>query len=178
MPGAVHIRGDGVTLRTLEEDDLPFLRDTINDPDVREYIGSRPPLNLAAERDYFESQVSDPDGDPQWLVCADGDPVGTVGVTGIEDSGTGSCEVGLFLAPDHWGQGYGTEASRLATAYAFDERRQHRVVARVVDGNDASRRIWEKLGFRHEATFREADFLDGRYVDVHYYAVLEDEWTD
>lgn len=174
MPGAVYLRGDGLTLRTIEEDDLAFLRDTLNDPDVRRYLPNRAPYTLAQEHDYYENVICD-DENVQLLIWADGDRIGTIGLhpaTAV----SGSAELGLFLAKDHWGRGLGTEASRVVSEYAFSERRLHRVSARVMDGNDGSRRIWEKLGFRHEATVREADFVDGEYVDVYWYAILEGEW--
>lgn len=174
MPGAVYLRGDGLTLRTIEEDDLEFLRDTINDPDVRHHLPNRVPYTLAQEEEYFENVVCD-DENVQLLVCADGDRVGTIGLHPA-DSVSGTGELGIFLAKAHWGRGLGTEASRVMTEYAFAERRLHRVTARVLEGNHGSRQIWEKLGFRHEATLRDADFIDGEYVDVHWYAILEDEW--
>ena len=46
----------------------------------------------------------------------------------------------------------------------------------MIEGNAASAAIWEKLGFRHEATFRESAFHEGEHVDQHLYAVLADEW--
>jgi RimJ/RimL family protein N-acetyltransferase len=50
------------------------------------------------------------------------------------------------------------------------------MVARAVAENAASRRIWEKLGFREEGYFREAAFHGGEYRDMVYYAVLDEEW--
>jgi len=176
MPGAAYLRGEDVTLRTVEEEDLPFLRDTINDPDVRRYLPSRTPINLDQEREFYEGVVS-AEGAVNLLICVDGDSAGTIGLEPA-DSVSGSSEIGLFLSPEFWGEGYGTEASQLITEYAFAERRLHRVTARVLEPNVGSRRIWEKLGYRHEATFREADFAAGEYVDVYLYAVLAEEWFD
>lgn len=174
MPGAVYLEGDGLTLNTIEEEDLPFLRDTINDPAVRAGLFNRPPLNLAQEREYFEGVVND-DGSVNLLVCVEGEPAGTVGLEKIEDV-NGSAEIGLFLAEDHWGAGLGTEAARVLTDYAFCERRLHRVHARVRTDNEASARIWEKLGYRHEATHPEAVFHEGEHVDLELYAALSSEW--
>jgi RimJ/RimL family protein N-acetyltransferase len=55
-------------------------------------------------------------------------------------------------------------------------RGRHRVEARVIEGNEASRALWETLGFRQEATMLEAAFHDGSHVDVHWYAILDQEW--
>ena len=175
MPGAAYLQGDGLSLNTIEVEDLPFLRDTINDPAVRAGLLFRPPLNLAQEREYFEDVVCD-DGSVNLLVCVEGEPAGTIGLESIDDV-DGSAEIGLFLAEDHWGAGIGTEAARVLTEYAFEERRLHRVYARVRADNAASARIWEKLGYVHEATHREAVFHEGEHVDVERYAELASEWT-
>lgn len=174
MPGAAYLEGDGLTLHTIEEEDLPFLRDTINDPAVRAGLLFRPPLNLAQEREYFEGVVSG-DGSVNLLVCVDGEPAGTIGLEKIEEV-NGSAEIGLFLTEEFWGGGHGTEAARVITEYAFGERRLHRVYARVRADNEASARIWEKLGYRHEATHREAVFHEGEHVDLELYAALAHEW--
>lgn len=180
MPGAVYLEGDGVVLRTVEEDDLPFLRDAINHPRVRHYLPSHLPLNLDGEREYYEAVVVGDESSLNllvWATAGEGqeERAGTIGLHGL-DSVAGAGEVGLFLVPDHWGRGHGTEAARLVVDWAFRERRLHRVVARVVAGNDRSARIWEALGFTREATLREAAFHEGEHVDQHLYAVLEDEW--
>ncbi len=181
MPGATYLEGDGLVLRTVEEEDLPFLRDAINDPRVRRYLPSRLPLNMDGEREFYEDVIVGDDGSLNLLIWADdGDEERRAGTIGVHGLGLvdGSCEIGLFLVPDAWGEGLGSEASRLVTEWAFQDRGRHRVTARVTEGNAGSRAIWEKLGFRHEATFREAVFREGEYVDQHLYAVLEHEWRD
>ncbi|GGL48593.1 GNAT family N-acetyltransferase [Halocalculus aciditolerans] len=174
MPGSVFAHGDTVDLRTIEEADLDVLRDAVNDPRVRTTIGMRTPKNTAQEREWLEEYVTDEDH-VDLAIAADGETVGVVGL-GPTDHPAGSAELGIWVAPEHWGNGYATDAARTMTDYAFDTLRKHRVTARVFDGNDASRRVWEKLGYTHEAVHRDAHFHSGDYVDVHYYAVLEDEW--
>lgn len=176
MPGPIFLEGERVELRTVEEKDLEFLQRTVNDQMVRQYLGRRSPVNGHREREWYEESASD-DETTHLLVCRDEAPMGIVGLY-PEDSKGVNVEIALFLAEEFWGEGYGTEASRLVTDYAFRERRHHRVIAHVFAGNVGSARIWEKLGFRHETTHVEAEFLDGEYVDVELYAVLEDEWFD
>ena len=174
MPGPVFLAGDRVELRTIEEEDLDFLQQTLNAPTVRRFLGNRGPINGEQEREWFEESYSD-DESVNLLITVDGDGAGSIGLHSADPRNV-NAEIGIFLAEDYWGEGYGTEASRLITHYAFDECRFHRVIARVFEGNEGSHRIWQKLGFRHEATFSEAEFIDGEFVDVHFYAVLEDDW--
>lgn len=177
MPGPVFLESDTVELRTIEEEDLDFLQETINHPNVRRTIGNRSPINGEQEQEWFEERASGDGDGVELLVCRDGEAVGSVGLEPKDPTGV-NVELGIFLAEEFWGEGYGTEASRLLTDFAFRERRVHRVLARVFEGNVGSARIWEKLGFRHEATHVESEFVDGEYVDVEFYAVLEDEWFE
>jgi len=191
MPGAAFLRGDDVTLRTIEEEDLEFLRDGVNDPDVREGLTTAFPFNAGEEGGYFEERISN-DDDINLAISKDSEAqrapnqssrqrprdaeiVGTIGLHDLEQR-AGHCEVGIWLAPEFHGRGYGTEASRLVTDFAFRELRMHRVMARVLATNPASARIWEKLGFTEEGVHRDEAFTGGEYVDMRYFGVLEDEW--
>lgn len=176
MPGPVFRHGERVDLHTIEREDLDFLQAQINDPAVRRYLTVRTPINHEQEEDWFESQVSGGDRVTLLVVGEDG-PSGTVSI-GPQHDPDGNAELGIWIREADWGKGYGTEASRLLVDYAFDELRLHRVFARVYEGNEGSKRIWEKLGFRHESVHREAAFMHGEYVDMHRYAVLEHEWRE
>lgn len=177
MPGRPFLEGETVDLCAVAEADLDFLRETLNDPAVWPTLSARNPLTERQEREWYEEHASADDGNVNFVVAVDDQPVGSLGVHGVDDA-DGSAELGVFLAEEYWGQGYGTEAGRLATGYAFDQHRRHRVVARVFEGNERSARVWEKLGFELDGVHREAVYVDGEYRDVRYYSVLEDEWDD
>jgi RimJ/RimL family protein N-acetyltransferase len=175
MPGRPFVEGERVDLCAVAEEDVDFLSETINDPAVWQTTGGRTPVTDQQEQEWYEEHASADDGNVNFVVAVDSEPVGSLGVHGVDDV-NGSAELGIFLATQYWGNGYGTEAGRLATDYAFRQHRRHRVVARVFEGNDASARVWEKLGFELEGTHRDEVFIDGQYRDVRYYSVLEDEW--
>jgi ribosomal-protein-alanine N-acetyltransferase len=177
MPGSPFIEGESVDLCAVSEADVDFLRETVNDPAVWRTIGSRTPVTDKQEREWYEEHASADDGNVNFVAAVEGDPIGSVGVADVDDV-NGSAEIGIFVAEPYWGNGYGTEAARLATDYAFRQHRRHRVVARVFEGNDASARIWEKLGFELDGVHRDEVYVDGEYRDVRYYSVLEDEWRE
>jgi len=173
MPGAVFLEGELVELRTVEEEDLEFLRDAINDPRVWQTLGAYQPKNLQQEREWFES-VGEGDG-VGLLVCVDGEAVGSIGLHEVNEV-WGRAEAGYWITPDAQGNGYATDALATLVEYAFDELRLHKVYAHAYETNPASRRVLEKVGFREEGLLREAAFVDGEYVDLYRYGLLEGEW--
>ena len=75
-----------------------------------------------------------------------------IGGIGLDRRADG-VEIGYWLARDHWGQGYATEAGAalLNSAAAVGHRRIH--AAHALD-NGASARVLEKLGFRATGEIR------------------------
>jgi RimJ/RimL family protein N-acetyltransferase len=77
----------------------------------------------------------------------------------------------LLQGPRFYGRGLGTEATRLAIRHAFAVG-LHRVELEVYDFNPRARRVYEKVGFRHEGTKRDALFWAGGWVDAHLMSIL------
>jgi RimJ/RimL family protein N-acetyltransferase len=173
MPGPAFLRGERVELRTVEKEDLEFVRDALNDPRVWTGLGTARPHNMASEEEWFGS-IAEDDGSEQFLICREGDPVGVIGVELDETWGTG--ELGYWVAPEHWGNGYCTDAVRTVARYAFDHRRLHKVVARTYEHNEGSVRVLEKAGFEREGVHRREAFVEGEYRDVYRYGLLADEF--
>lgn len=172
MSGPLFMEAERVTFHPVEEDDLEFLQTSINHPDVREGLAATHPVNMAGEREWFESV--DEDG-VQFLLRADGERVGTISFRTVSDA-WGTAELGYFFHPDHWGNGYATDAARRMLEYGFAERRFDKLWARVLAFNEASMRVLEKAGFEHEATLSGQGYARGGRVDVERYGALASEW--
>lgn len=173
MPGGTFLKGERVALRTVEEDDVSFLRDHHNDPAIRHPMTFDRPSNLVQQRDHFEDMY---DGDDIGLLaCVDDDPVGYVMLFHVDET-AGHADIAYWLTPDAQGEGYGTEAVSLLLDHAFGDRRLHRVRARALTTNDASQALLEHLGFIHEGVQRDEKYVRGEYVGTHVYGLLEDEW--
>ncbi|WP_436931315.1 GNAT family N-acetyltransferase [Halosimplex halobium] len=175
MPGPIFIAGETVDLRTIEEEDTEFLREGSHHPQVRRYAGPDAPVG----GDDYESRLFDRMGVPdavELLICDGDERVGDVSLAPIDDR-RGWANLGYWVHPDRQGEGYATEAARLVVDHGFAELRLHRISATVHAGNEASKRVVEKLGFVHEGTKRDDDFVDGEYADRDVYAVLREEWS-
>jgi RimJ/RimL family protein N-acetyltransferase len=80
-------------------------------------------------------------------------------------------ETGYWVAPKYAGQGMATEAANAAIRYAFGHLGAKAISIGYFDGNEASRRIVEKLGFQKLGVARQAATrcLDGTKLDRHEY---------
>lgn len=176
MSGAVFIRGERVTLRTRERDDCEFRRDHVNSPELRDVLGTKTPQNLAYEETAFE-RTTDDDA-LRLIVCADEERVGHISLW-ITDRVVGEAEVGLWLVPEEQGNGFGTDATHSLVSHGFDQLNLHRITAEdVLETNDASIRMLDRLGFVKEGRHRDGAFVDGEYTDTYDYAVLATDWAD
>jgi ribosomal-protein-alanine N-acetyltransferase len=173
MPGPLFCEGETVELRPVEESDVEFLQRLVNHPRVRAGIGNSEPVSRAEEAEWIESTAEDDDS--HLLICVDGDPVGSTGLF-IQRQDWGTAEVGYSILPEHWGNGYATDALRRLCAYGFDEQRLHKIVGRDYATNPASSRVMEKGGFEQEGVLRREAFVDGEHVDLHRYGLLAEEF--
>lgn len=175
MPGPPFVAGDAIDLCTVEAEDLEFLQETILDPRVRAGLAPVLPRTLDQQRTWFESLGED-DG-VYLLVCIGDDPVGSIGLKPPNEV-WGVGEVGYFIHPDHWGNGYATEALDRLCDYAFAERRLNKLYAKTYAGNTASWCVLEKVGFREEGVPREEALTEGEHVDLRRYGLLARAWNE
>lgn len=81
---------------------------------------------------------------------------------------------GYWVRQSAQGKGYATESTNALLRYAFNALAAQRVEICHAEGNDASRRVIEKLGFVKEGVLVKAHQLpDGSMVDEHAYARLD-----
>jgi ribosomal-protein-alanine N-acetyltransferase len=173
MPGAVFLEAERVTLHPLEEEHISFLYSVVNNSQVWQPMFDNAPYTREQEGEWIE-RMSEREDAFALLVCADGEPVGSIQLTNIDyTAGTG--ELGYFIAPDAQGNGYATEAVELLVQYAFNEERLHKLIAETYDFNEASRGLLEKIGFTEEGIHREESYVDGKFRDIHYYGLLDRE---
>lgn len=78
----------------------------------------------------------------------------------------------------HWGKGYMTEALEAMVRFGFDRKKAEVLAVGHEVGNEGSRRVIEKCGFRHEGTRRHAfRRCDGRVFDDECYSLLREEYS-
>ena len=173
MPGVVFLRGERVTLRTVEQEDVDIIQRAYNEPDFQDGFLLDFPRNRETIESQIQERVVEDDDSIFLLICVDEKPVGRVYIKDIrQDHGM----LGYWLLPEERGHGYMTEGAAVLLDHAFDTVGLHRVFAWTIDDNDASQAVLRRLGFTHEGTYREHVFTRGAYRDAEQYGLLESEW--
>jgi ribosomal-protein-alanine N-acetyltransferase len=86
-----------------------------------------------------------------------------------------ACTLGYWMGQRHAGKGHMTEAVRGALEFAFSELALHRVEAACLPHNEPSRRLLERVGFKHEGEARGYLRINGVWADHLLYGMLASE---
>ena len=84
-------------------------------------------------------------------------------------------EIGYTIGEDFQGRGVGTAAVRAFVEKIFAETPLRRLYAHVAEGNVASRKLLERLGFVKEGTLREHYVINGVPTNEIVYGLLRGE---
>lgn len=185
MTAPAFLRGESVSLHPWEEDDIEFFQEHRNRAEVRRPLTDVHPRNRKQVEEHFEERVYSDDG-LTFLVCTGpedamrtGDDaltrVGEVAIPWVNQPHASGMLM-YWAAPEYQGNGYIPEATALLLDHAFAHRRLNKVWAMVIEPNDPSQAVLEKLGFDHEGTYRQENFYEGAYVDARRYAILAEDW--
>jgi RimJ/RimL family protein N-acetyltransferase len=175
------LQGHTIRLTAVEEDDLATIGRWYQDAGFARLFDATPaaPRSAAVLARWLDEAQKDKHG---YLFAIrpvnDSTLLGYAELDGILWS-NGNAWLGLGLGDrDNWGKGYGSEATQLALAFAFDELNLHRVQLSVFAYNERAIALYEKLGFVHEGTYREHLRRDGQYYDMYLYGLLRREWRE
>lgn len=173
------IVGDKIYLRPLEMEDIDSFVLWLNDEEVRQYLSMTSPLNKIREKEWVENLYKDDRNTVLGIVVKENDQlIGNIGMHRISIPHR-QAGMGIFIGDKTcWSKGYGTEALKLIVGYGFDQLNLHRLHLTVFSFNARAIRTYEKVGFKREGVFREHLYRNGKYHDVYYMAILENEWRE
>jgi len=170
--------GDGlVRLRGWLETDAPELVACIDgDEEITRWLDQIPQPYTVEHALAYIGGTAGPDGETRFAVtdAGTGRLLGSIGASWNEQRDV--AEVGYWLRADARGHGATTAALRLVAGWALDAGTS-RVQLRAAVGNDASRRVAEKAGFRLDGILRSAYWNPRleRRVDWAMYSLLPGE---
>jgi RimJ/RimL family protein N-acetyltransferase len=166
-----------LSLRTPEEKDMDSIVSLWTSPDVTQYIGGLrdPQVVLEHFQEYARNPQAFIDKEREWwwsvVELSSGKFIGLNSLIEKDVDDQMENDLGYFLLPSFWGQGYATEASKCVLEYAFREPGFDSLIAIIDPGNSASLSVARKLGMAFD---REALRSDG--VIRHVYRIRRTDW--
>lgn len=109
-------------------------------------------------------------------IWVDGEIAGVIGLHFIEWMHKRS-SIGYWLVKGFEGRGIMTKSVAAYLDYLMGELQINYVEIRAATENKKSRAIPERLGFKHEGTLRDYEWLYDHFVNLEHYGITFNEWS-
>lgn len=167
------ILGEKVFLKALNYSDSPKLLEWVNDPTLKYLTGTIYPVSDMEHKKWFENRICDATG--KMFGIEDkftGELIGVIGLKSI-DFINRNAELYIYIGDkNYWGEGLGTEATKLLISFAFNELNLHRIYLMVFSYNTRAIKSYEKVGFKKEGIMRESIYKAGKYHDKIFMGII------
>ncbi len=166
-------------LRELEKKDLFTINQWRNDPELISKLGT--PfrfINLNVDEKWFDGYMQNRNSQVRCAIveCGNDDIIGLASLVSI-DYMNQSAEFHIMIGnKNNQGRGAGTFAVSAMLYHAFYNLNLQRVELMVLEDNITARSLYEKVGFVHEGTKRNARYKNGKFVNMLMYSILKDEY--
>ena len=154
------LQTERLILRPWQDSDADDLYFYAKDPDVGPIAGWPPHHSAEESLNVIRKVLS---GTEAYALCLkeNGRAIGAIelklkGHTDLTDRDD-ECEMGYWLGKPFWGRSFIPEAARSLLRRAFQDLDMERVWCGYYDGNEKSKRVQEKLGFRYQWTTPDVD---------------------
>ena len=87
-------------------------------------------------------------------------------------------EIGYWLSDGLQGGGIITKCCKALISHGFTALNLNRIEIKCAVENEKSRAIAEKLQFKQEGILKQAEWLNGKFIDLYLYAMLKEEWLN
>lgn len=171
-----------LTLRRWEESDAEALYEYASDPAVGPIAGWPPHQSIDESRMIIKNVFCSAKA---YAVCLKSDDraIGAIelklnGHTDMTERDD-ECELGYWMGKPFWGQGLIPEAALEMLRHAFEDIGMNKVWCGYYDGNIKSKRVQEKVGFKHQWTVEDMDVpLMHEKRTGHVSCITKDEWEN
>ncbi|GBC92299.1 Spermidine N(1)-acetyltransferase [bacterium HR15] len=161
--------GEKVRLVPLDQEKhLPNALLWLNDPDITQWtLRGDFPLSRLAEEEWFKHTMSHTNREVVFAIeTLEGEHIGFTGIHQI-DWRHGTAITGTIIGrKDLWRRGFGTDAVKVRTRYAFEVLGLRMLLSEVMAENVASMRMLLKVGYREVGRIPRRYWKRGAYRDV------------
>ena len=174
-----HLENSRIRLRRLRLSDADSLSEYAKSPEISRYTFLPYPYNKQHAVNFIRSCH----GKYRKKIIhelgielkATGKIIGMMGIVRLSYTQS-NAEIGYWLGKKFWGTGIAREALQLMLHYCFEDLKLQRVYAHVMHPNQASIKLLLKCGFKAEGVMRRHVRHRGKWLDAHWFGILEDEY--
>ena len=173
-----------LALRPYRESDLEDIWPYVSDPAFPRHMSWAANTEKAETLGWIKStqqSIADNTG-CTWAIVHEGKVVGTASLDSIRWQFRAwridRAELGYWLAPALWGKGLMTEAAHHVMVFGFADLGLHKITVGCLEDNIGSRRVIEKLGFRHIGRQEDDVWRDGAWHAHLRYELTAERWSD
>ena len=169
------LEGERVYISPMNPEDAETYTKWLNNPNINQYLSVHNSLiSVSGEQDYINKFCKE-EFHLAIIKKENDELIGNIGLEQL-DYKNGTAELGIFIGDeDNLGKGYGSEAVKLITEFAFKELRLHSLYLRTYDFNKRAIKSYEKCGFKEFGRRHESEFIHGKYHDVVYMEIINKE---
>jgi RimJ/RimL family protein N-acetyltransferase len=163
----MNIIGKKVTLRAIQEEDLPLLHKWANDPEVWYQLGGwHFPSSMDYMKNWFYALKDDALNQRFAIDVREIGLIGTANLLDIDWKNNHAFHGMMLGDKDIRGKGYGIDAILTTMKYAFEELHLERLDGSMIEYNQISLNIYlGKCGWKEEGRQRNWYFRKNRYWD-------------
>ncbi|MAO64678.1 MAG: GNAT family N-acetyltransferase [Balneola sp.] len=165
-----------LSMRPIQDEDLENIYHGLSHPRVIKHYGvSYSTLEETKEQMKWYLQLRENETGTWWAMekTDSGEFVGAIGLNDIKKEHRRG-EIGFWLLPEFWGNGYVTESIPAVLAFGFGQLNLHRIEAWVNVGNSASSKVLNKAGFNYEGTLIDYEIKNGLPLSIQVFAKIVD----
>lgn len=168
-------------LRELERKDLTTINLWRNDPELIQYLGAPYRfINYDVDNRWFDGYMASRNSTIRCAVVTEkSDDILCLVTLADINSVSQSAVLHIMIGnKDNQGKGIGSYAVTNILKHAFYNLNLRRVELDVLASNARAIHLYEKIGFKREGTKRKSVFKNGIFEDMHFYAILKEEFSE
>lgn len=162
-----------ITYRPIKFEDVSLRVKWYNNLQVSKYLGEqvRNGTTLKDQKEWFEGYKKDKERQI-FMIEADKTPIGFVGLMEIRKIDRNAHVIIVIGEDGYRGKGIGKQALKFITDHGFKKLNLHKIYLHVYSPNIAAIKCYQGFGFKKEATLKELGFIDGKFCDEIFMAVV------
>jgi len=163
------MEGGVATIRNIEEADIEGFHQALSGVvNEQKYLLTLSPPSLENVSCFIRKNIEN--NTAQYVADENGEIIGWADIVPKEVEAMRHVGLlGMGIVTTHRGKGIGSELLNIVISHAFDNGLK-RIELEVFSTNTVATKLYEKNGFEHEGTKRNARYLHEKYEDVHLMA--------